>query len=172
MNAADFNSAFEYTVQNEGYYSNNPADRGGPTKFGITINTLSAWRKKAVTPSDVQMLGRDEAKAIYKTCYWDLLNCDSLTQLPVATAVFDMGVLFGTHCAALYAQEAVGVAMDGVIGPETVKALNLADVQEFLTDYNLIFKDKINNIISRTANQAVFRSGWNNRVDRFLSLIT
>ena len=39
----------------EGKYSNDPADPGGSTKYGITQKTLSAWRKKTVSAKDVEI---------------------------------------------------------------------------------------------------------------------
>jgi len=31
-------------IEREGGFSNHPADKGGPTKYGITQQTLSEWR--------------------------------------------------------------------------------------------------------------------------------
>ena len=51
-------------------YTNDPTDRGGPTKYGITLRTLQAWRRsqgqtRKLQPHDVKILTREEAVAIY-----------------------------------------------------------------------------------------------------------
>lgn len=40
---SNFDDAFTYTIGNEGGYSNDPNDSGGPTNFGITIGDLSRF---------------------------------------------------------------------------------------------------------------------------------
>ena len=38
----------EHIIQVEGHaYTNNPADRGGPTKYGITQRTFPEWPLRA-----------------------------------------------------------------------------------------------------------------------------
>ena len=56
-------------LAHEGGFINHPADRGGPTNFGITQTTLAQWRKQDVTEEDVQALSIDEARAIYQALY-------------------------------------------------------------------------------------------------------
>lgn len=56
-------------LRREGGYVNNPADRGGPTKFGITQATLSDWRGHAATEQDVRNLSQEEAVKIYEARY-------------------------------------------------------------------------------------------------------
>ena len=46
--------ALASVFENEGGYSNKPADPGGPTNFGITQRTLAAWRKHPVTEQDAE----------------------------------------------------------------------------------------------------------------------
>jgi len=53
-------------IQREGGFSDRTADRGGATNFGITIQTLAAWRKKPVTVDDVKKLTPAEATEIYR----------------------------------------------------------------------------------------------------------
>jgi lysozyme family protein len=57
-------------LRREGGYVNHPNDRGGPTNFGITLKTLSAYRNGAkVTEEDVKNLSEAEAIAIYNKNY-------------------------------------------------------------------------------------------------------
>ncbi len=50
----------------EGSYVDNPADRGGPTKWGITEKTARAHGYKG----NMRDLSRDEAYLILEQDYW------------------------------------------------------------------------------------------------------
>jgi hypothetical protein len=54
----------------EGGFVNHPADRGGPTNFGVTQATLASWRGREATIDDVRSLTIDEARDIYRTKYY------------------------------------------------------------------------------------------------------
>ena len=47
-------------------YTNRAADRGGPTKFGITIKTLSNWRGRVADAREVELLSEAEPRSIYR----------------------------------------------------------------------------------------------------------
>jgi lysozyme family protein len=53
-------------IAREGDYVNHPADRGGPTRWGIT----EAVARKHVYHDKMAQLPRTEAAAIYKRIYW------------------------------------------------------------------------------------------------------
>ena len=78
----------------EGGYSNHPADPGGPTNFGITIIDYRKYVKPDATAADVRGMKADQAKAIYRSKYWDAMRCD---ELPAGLdyAAFDYGVNSG-----------------------------------------------------------------------------
>lgn len=42
--------ALEWLLEEEGGWSNHPADRGGKTMFGITQATYDQWRKQKKRP--------------------------------------------------------------------------------------------------------------------------
>jgi lysozyme family protein len=58
-------------LKSEGWprYTNSSADKGGPTRGGITLTTLREWRRATVTVADLKALTQDEAEAIYRERY-------------------------------------------------------------------------------------------------------
>lgn len=122
-------------------YTNDPNDAGGPTKFGITLETLRAYRKNpAVSASDVQRLTKDEARRIYRNRYFvdpGFVHVHALMPR-LAAEVVDAGVNCGTGRAARWLQTALNafnrsyrvpadwpeLVVDGRIGPATLGALS------------------------------------------------
>jgi lysozyme family protein len=94
MAASSREFAIAKVLEHEGGYSNHPDDPGGPTNFGITIADYRRYRKSDATAADVRVMRLDEAKAIYRAAYWDVMHCDSLPAGP-DYAVFDYGVNSG-----------------------------------------------------------------------------
>jgi hypothetical protein len=70
----------------EGYYSNDPVDRGGETKYGIS--------KKAYPHLDIKNLTKEKAEELYYYDYWYTLCCEQL-DFPDSLLVFDSGVNHG-----------------------------------------------------------------------------
>lgn len=118
----DFNKAFEILIEAEGGYVNDPQDNGGATNYGITRNTLSDWLGRPVTNDDVRNLALEEARAIYKKNYWNVVQCDKVPDW-MKLHLFDAAVHSGPRTAAAWLQVAVGVKSDGVIGDITLAAL-------------------------------------------------
>jgi lysozyme family protein len=85
-----FDTAFNLVVGIEGGYSNDPADPGGETKFGIS--------KRAYPQVDIANLTLEQAKAIYLRDYWHLCKCDELPA-DMALLVFDAAVNQGVSAA-------------------------------------------------------------------------
>jgi len=106
-----FDEAFEILVGHEGGYTNNPADPGGETKFGIC--------KRSYPDVDIKNLTLDAAKAIYRRDYWNKLGMDSLPP-EVVYSLFDCAVNSGISQACKLLQRAVGAREDGVIGQVTI----------------------------------------------------
>lgn len=101
--------AIKKTLQWEGGYSNNPADPGGPTMYGITIADVKKYYKADATAADVKKLPLNAAVDIYRTKYWKTpyYDCDKLAP-GVDLVVFDFGVNSGPSRAKSYLMKAVG----------------------------------------------------------------
>lgn len=90
----NFNECLSRVLKHEGGYTNDPSDSGGATNFGITIADYRKYIKSNGTSTDVKNMKLDDAKRIYKTKYWDALNCDNLSN-GVDYSCFDYGVNSG-----------------------------------------------------------------------------
>ena len=126
-----FDIAFSHTVGLEGGYTDNPADRGGATRFGIT----EAVARANGYEGDMADLPVDTAKVIYRAQYWNKLNLDSIDSrsVDIASALFDTAVNCGIRHAGMHLQIALNAfnreqkdypdcSQDGDIGAETIKA--------------------------------------------------
>jgi lysozyme family protein len=144
-----FDAAVSYVIQNEGGYTNNAADSGGKTIYGITAQDAI---RHGYTPGNVTL---DQAKAIYLSDYWKF---DGITDWRVAAKMLDMVVNmgFGTHLI----QRAAGVAEDGVYGPLTEAALNAMTPDAALEALSLASAEYYVRICLKNTTQLVFLLGW------------
>lgn len=119
-------------IGREGDYSDHPADRGGPTRWGVTEQVARAYGYKG----DMRTLPRQTAIDIYRQRYWLQPRFDQVAAVSPALAeeLFDTGVNMGQTVAAKFLQRALNalnrqgkdypdVAADGQIGPMTIAAL-------------------------------------------------
>lgn len=120
-------------IGREGGYVDHPADRGGPTRWGITQRVARANGYLG----DMRHLPRDEAAAIYRRIYWLRPRFDRVAEEAprIAAELFDTGVNMGPGVAAGFLQRALNalnrrgsdypdVAIDNIIGPRTLAALS------------------------------------------------
>jgi lysozyme family protein len=126
------NQIIDEVITTEGNYSNHPADKGGPTRWGITEQVARAFGYAG----DMRILPREHAKTIYLKRYWTAPGFDRVAALsqPVAIELFDTGVNMGPGVAAAFLQRALNalnrgasdypdIGADGRIGPMTLASL-------------------------------------------------
>ena len=106
-------------------FTNNPADRGGPTKYGITAATLAQWRQKPVLAADVAALTEEEARAIYRRRYIEDPGFDKIGSEALRAVLVDAGVNHGPRTAVKFLQRALAIQDDGILGPVTLQVVNL-----------------------------------------------
>ena len=124
----------EEIIGREGGYVNDPDDPGGATNFGVTIGTMTRLGMDLngdgrVTPSDVKRLTRAQARDIFVNHYF---HRPGIAKLPKAiqASVFDMYVNAGGNAVKILQRllNDMGqqVSVDGVIGPQTTEASEIA----------------------------------------------
>lgn len=155
---ADFKTAVSKTLTHEGGYVNNPADRGGPTKYGITQADMPGVNIANITA--------DQAAQYYAENYWKPLYSQITDQL-LAEKVFDMGVLFGAATAVKMLQismtNEIGLVSDGVFGPNTLAAVNQSS--GLLPGYKTTLIQHVVNIVNVHPEDGVFINGWISRIN-------
>ncbi len=129
----DVDELIDALIDREGGYVDNPADRGGPTCFGIT----QAVARAHGYAGPMRQLPRAEAAAIYRRLYWLRPRLDELAKRSarLAAELFDTGVNMGPAVAITFLQRALtalnrggsdypDLTPDGRIGPATLAALD------------------------------------------------
>lgn len=104
----NFDQAFDRLMGHEGGYVNDPNDPGGETKWGVS--------KRSYPDLDIKNLTKDDAKAIFRRDFWDVINGDKVPD-GVAWQLADFAYHSGAETAIRYYQRALGVADDGHWGP-------------------------------------------------------
>lgn len=160
MAKESFEQALTLVLQHEGGYVDHPSDPGGATNLGITRATLAAWRGKPVTKAQIRTLTRAEAAAIYRARYWDAIKGDDLPPGP-DLALFDYAVNSGPARAVRSLQKALGMTADGVIGPETLRAL----AQKPPGDVMRALSSARRGFLKALPTFSTFGRGWMLRVD-------
>ena len=168
---ATFAGSLASVLALEGGYTDDPFDPGGPTNKGITLATYARFRGEELTEAAFHRL-RAELKEIpdatvariYRDRYWQPARCPDLPPA-LAHFHFDAAVNQGVGGAARMMQAALGVAVDGEIGPITLGAAFERPLAETLERYAAARRHRYR------ALQHFWRfgRGWLSRVDKVLA---
>lgn len=155
-------------VDREGGYIDHPADKGGPTNFGVTLRTLKAWRGTDVTSTDIRHLERAEAERMLMHKYVLKPGIFALGWPSVIAKVSDMSVHHGPRRAIKMLQRACGVEEDGIMGPTTCNKADSINHQTLVTKMVQIRTIRFVRIVKHDPTQIVFLEGWIKRAHSFL----
>jgi uncharacterized protein (TIGR02594 family) len=168
---ASFARAIAHVLEMEGGWSDDPHDPGGPTNLGITLATFAAWSRRSVTAetfadlrAELRRLVPADVRPIYRERYWVPSRAAELPA-PLAFFHFDTAVNHGVGGAARMLQEALGVSVDGEIGPLTLSAASAARMSRLLETYAEVRRARYRALPHFWR----FGRGWLVRVDRTLS---
>lgn len=151
----------------EGGYVNHPNDKGGCTNKGITIETFRSFYGKDMTCSDLKSITDEQAETIYKNNYWNPCWGDKIYCHKIAELLVDWAINSGVKTAIKGIQRIVGVDVDGVMGPKTLKAINDYPVKPLFDKLKEERKLFYENIVKKNPSQEVFLKGWLNRLNSY-----
>lgn len=149
-------------------FTDHPADKGGPTKWGVTQETLGVYLGRPATVDEVRNLTEAEARKVYQHLYIEKPGFSGIANHQLQHLLIDSGVQHGPVRASKWLQAAVNVRIDGVIGPQTLAAVN---AYPWRNVYQEVFRARMKfygRIITDNPSQAVFAAGWMNRLSEFV----
>lgn len=158
-------------LKREGWnlYTDHPADKGGPTKWGITQQSWSSYIGRPATPDDVRSIDEQQARKFYTEVYVTRPSFDKIADADLCELVIDCGVNHGVGTAATWLQAAAGTRPDGEVGPLTLAALAGKDPVSVYLRICAYRTRLYGRLVTNNHSQAVFAAGWNNRVAEFIS---
>jgi lysozyme family protein len=154
-----YQESISRVLEDEGGYSDDVGDPGGPTNWGITIGDARHYWKANATPMDVKNMPKSVAEAIYAAHYAIPIHYDDLPP-GIDYAVFDYGINSGIYRAAHTLQQYAHVTSDGVIGPDTVAAVLKVDSPKLISD---IYDSRLRFLMGLNT-WHIFGGGWGRRV--------
>ena len=166
-----FAAALAMVLAFEGGWSDDPFDPGGPTNKGITLATFARERGVEITASnraplvaELRVIPDRLVAHIYRERYWTPAHCP---ELPAALALFhfDVAVNMGVGTAIRMLQEALGVDIDGEIGPLTRRAVNTLPLATTLKRYADLRRARYRSLATFWR----FGRGWLTRCDAALA---
>lgn len=165
---AKFELAIDAVLKNEGGLSNHPLDSGQITNFGISFSFYKTIKPDA-TVLDIKNLTSAQAIDLYEKYFWLPNKYNLITNQQVANKVFDMAVNMGAEMAnkclqrAIFASTGYNLAQDGIIGPQTLGAVNRADPGAVLPALKSEAAGYYRYLIAKNPSLDVFSRGWLHR---------
>lgn len=153
-----YQSAMVQVFRDEGGYTNDPRDPGGPTNWGITLGDARHYWKADATAEDVRNMPKSVASEIYEKHYALPLHYDDLPA-GVDYAVLDYGINSGISRSAKVLQRLVGVPADGSIGPITLQAVSKFKPADLV---NKIYDERLR-FLQGLSTWSHFGKGWGAR---------
>jgi lysozyme family protein len=160
-----FDCSLEFTLGEEGGYTDHPTDQRFASNFGITLARLRRFlRDPGLGRDDVRHLPCATVRAIYMADFWNRTRCDALPP-GIDLMVFDHAVNAGPDRSGRALQLAVGhnrADIDGAVGPDTLGRIELSDTLTLLDALTAMQRTSYRQM----AAFGLFGEGWLARLDR------
>ena len=175
-----FDRLLSSVYQEEGGYEDDPAKIDQPTNMGIIQGSLNRFKAAHPTlgrtyPATVQDLTRDQATTIYKMDYYDPYRIEEIKNEKLAKTLFDLLANHSPTEPIQWAQQGINqftsfqVDEDGIMGSQTINALNNLTLQQMKDVNNYIVRQRFSDIKKQPiSNQIKFGYGWKKRFEKSL----
>lgn len=178
----NFEKCQSFVLKWEGGLTDDAADSGGLTKYGVSWAYLKDLEKSrpsvlreilgtsTVVRQTIKDLTKDQAWQLFKYSFWDPFQLDTMP-LAVALCAYDMNVNHGSFNCMKIIQRAANLlpsvmpklAVDGRFGPKTRSAMNLLSCPNGIGAIANKRQSFYDSIVANRPSQRVFIKGWTRR---------
>lgn len=178
----NFEKCQNFVLKWEGGLTDDAADSGGLTKYGVSWAYLKDIEKSrpsvlrdilgtgTVTRQTIKDLTKDQAWRLFKYSFWDPFKLDEMP-LAVALCAYDMNVNHGAGNAMRIIQRAANMlpsvmpklSVDGKFGPKTRAAMNHLACPSGIAAIAAKRQSFYDSIVANRPSQRVFIRGWTRR---------
>ncbi|MDM8337211.1 glycoside hydrolase family 108 protein [Mediterranea massiliensis] len=160
---------FKFIQKWEGGWADHKNDKGGKTNMGITLST---WRSCGydkdgdgdIDADDLRLITPDDVFNVFKKYYWDRYKADYIHNQSIANICVDWVWASGAH-GIKRVQRLLQIKVDGIVGPQTVASINLANQRQLFEAIKADRKKFIDEICQSDPSQNEFKNGWLNRIN-------
>jgi len=168
---ADFSIAFNKVLANEGGYVNDPSDPGGETYKGVARKIFTKWdgwlildtlKRQSGFPANLEQNTdlQQKIKNFYEVNFWDKVNGDNISNQTVANSIFDFAVNCGVSTSATLTQMVLNEKTDGVLGQNSIAALNAFDPDHFLASFTVFKIARYVHTVKKRPESRKYFFGW------------
>lgn len=165
---ADINFTIKHIQKWEGGFVNNPYDPGGATNKGITLNTYKRFcldnNRPIPSVEDLKNISDKDWYALFLSNYWNKWQGNLIEDKYVATMLVDW-VFNSGKWGIVIPQRLLKVREDGIVGPNTINAVNSADPDYLFNELLWARKEFLTDIVRKKTTQERFLKGWFNRIE-------
>jgi len=166
-----FKRGLEKVLEHEGFYSNDSRDHGGETYRGVSRRWFPKWKGWEIIDSyenkgdlryDKEL--EQEVENFYYAFFWIRIKAHEINDDFIAEMVFNFSINMGKKVVAKKMQRVLRVKPDGIIGPQTLAALNTINRDIFVYHFLL---EIVEFYVQLGKEQPHFLRGWLNRALSF-----
>ena len=157
-----YNEAMAQVYEDEGGYSNDAGDPGGPTKYGITIHDARMYWKRDATAADVRAMPKSVAADIYAKHYANPIRYNDLPA-GLDYTILDYGINSGISRSVKVLQRTLGRPVTGNINDGDIEACKKAKTIDLI---NQVWDERVRFLTNLSRSKPQFRAGWLSRCRR------
>jgi len=152
---ADYKILKPFMLSFEGGYT---VDSGGPTMSGVTLTTFRDVFGKSKNAYDLRRITDEQWDTIFLRKYWNRCRANDIKDQSVANMLVDFYFNAGSN-ATKKLQGILGTKVDGIIGSQTIKAINDMDAIELFLKLKKV-RDDYYRELAKSAVYTKYLNGW------------